>query len=187
MLYDNIFIIFFPVITVNTTALKSIRYKNLTLYGIDTVAEIRLNHYLLGRTDNMFVRYSYEISKFLQEENLLEIEIISPVHAALQRANALKAQGLEVPPNCPNGRYHGECHMNMLRKMQASFAWDWGLAVPSMGIWKSVALEYYDVALIRDVDAAVTRNETHWRLDVRVFIDCTGQDDFYAELTFYAV
>ncbi|XP_013118469.2 beta-mannosidase [Stomoxys calcitrans] len=173
--------------SVNTTELKNIRFKNLTLYGIDTVAEVRLNHYLLGRTDNMFVRYSFEISKYLKEENLLEIEILSPVHAALQKANELMAQGIEVPPNCPNPRYHGECHMNMLRKMQASFSWDWGLAAPSMGIWKTVALEYYDVALIREVDVAMTKNDTHWNMDVRVFIDSAGHHDFYAELTFYAV
>ncbi|XP_061389605.1 beta-mannosidase-like [Musca vetustissima] len=135
----------------------------------------------------MFVRYSYEISQFLQEENTLEIEIISPVHAARQRAMALKSQGLDVPPNCPNRRYHGECHMNMLRKMQASFSWDWGLAAPSMGIWKSVALEYYDVAVIRDVDVATWKNSTHWVMDIRVFMDCAGQQNFYAELTFYAV
>uniref|UniRef100_A0A1L8EBR4 beta-mannosidase n=2 Tax=Haematobia irritans TaxID=7368 RepID=A0A1L8EBR4_HAEIR len=173
--------------SVNTTELRNIRFKNLTLYGIDTVAEIRLNHYLLGRTDNMFVRYSYEISKFLKEENLLEIEILSPIHAALKKSQELQAQNLEVPPNCPNPRYHGECHMNMLRKMQASFSWDWGLAAPSMGIWKTVALEYYDVALIRDVDVAMTKNDTHWNMDLRVFMDCAGQHDFYAELTFYAV
>lgn len=41
--------------------------------------------------------------------------------------------------------------MNLLRKMQASFAWDWGLAAPSMGIWKSVWLETYDSIVIRDV------------------------------------
>lgn len=41
--------------------------------------------------------------------------------------------------------------MNLLRKMQASFAWDWGLAAPSMGIWQDVNLEAYDSVLIRDI------------------------------------
>ena len=160
---------------------------NLTFHGIDTVAEIRLNHYLLGRTDNMFVRYSYDISKLLLEDNLLEVEIKSPVYAARQRADELKKEDIIIPPNCPNARYHGECHMNMLRKMQASFAWDWGLAAPSMGLWKQVALEYYDVAIMRDIDVALSRNATHWNMNIRVFIDCNSQKDFEAELTFYAV
>ena len=42
--------------------------------------------------------------------------------------------------------------MNLIRKMQASFAWDWGLAAPSVGIWKNVALEFYNTAQIRDVN-----------------------------------
>jgi hypothetical protein len=29
----------------------------------------------------------------------------------------------------------GECHANFIRKMQASFSWDWGPAFPSMGLW----------------------------------------------------
>jgi beta-mannosidase len=47
--------------------------------------------------------------------------------------------------------YNGECHVNLLRKMQASFAWDWGLAAPSMGIWKNVYLDTYDSIVIRDI------------------------------------
>jgi beta-mannosidase len=47
--------------------------------------------------------------------------------------------------------YNGECHMNLLRKMQASFAWDWGLAAPSMGIWKEALVDVYDSVVIRDI------------------------------------
>lgn len=171
----------------NPSDLKNNRFINLTFHGVDTVAEIRLNRYLLGRTDNMFVRYSYDITKMLRLDNTLEVEIKSPVYAALQLANKFKEKNVTIPPNCPNQRYHGECHMNMLRKMQASFSWDWGLAAPSMGLWKSVVMEYHDVAIMRDVDVALSRNQTHWSMAVRVFIDCSGQKNFEAELTFYAV
>ncbi|XP_030369680.1 beta-mannosidase [Scaptodrosophila lebanonensis] len=161
---------------------KYVRHFNLTFHGIDTVAEIRLNHQLVGRTNNMFVRYSYDVSDLLQADNLLEVEIKSPVLAALA-----EARKVEVPPACPVSRYHGECHMNMLRKMQASFSWDWGLAAPSMGLWKSVNLELYEVALIRDVDVDVSRNETHWNMHVTCYLDTGGGRDFYAELIFYLV
>ncbi|XP_017085650.1 beta-mannosidase [Drosophila eugracilis] len=161
---------------------------NLTFHGIDTVAEIRLNHQLLGRTDNMFVRYSYEVSSLLQAENFLEVDIQSPILAALERANALKDAKKSVPPECPNERYHGECHMNMLRKMQASFSWDWGPAAPSAGIWKNVELEIYEVAVIRDVDVDVTHiNGSHWNMHIRCYIDAVGRDDFNGSLILYAV
>ncbi|XP_017849592.1 beta-mannosidase [Drosophila busckii] len=166
---------------------KHVRCFNLTFHGVDTIAEIRLNRRLLGRTNNMFVRYTYDVSKLLQNDNVLEVEFTSPVWSALSKARQLEAAGRAVPPACPPGRYHGECHMNMLRKMQASFAWDWGLAAPSMGLWKSVQLEMYEVALIRDVDVDMSRNDTHWNLHMSVFMDVQGKQNFNAELVFYAV
>ncbi|EDW81442.1 uncharacterized protein Dwil_GK12069 [Drosophila willistoni] len=162
---------------------------NLTFHGIDTIAEIRLNHRLLGRTDNMFVRYTYDVTSILEEENELEVEITSPVLAALAKAKILDAAGRSVPPDCPHANYKGECHMNMLRKMQASFSWDWGLAAPSMGIWKNVELEIYDVALIRDVDIDIARNDQDgvWNMHVTCYLNVLGRKNFYARLVFYAV
>lgn len=159
---------------------------NLTLHGIDTVAEIRLNGQLLDTVDNMFIRHTYEISELLQNENNLEIRILSPIWAATKRANDLHSLNMsQVPPKCPPPTYKGECHMNMLRKMQASFGWDWGLAAPSMGIWKPVVLELYEVAIIRDVDVALRHNDTHWDMDIRVFPDVFCQGHFYAKLTLH--
>ncbi|XP_001359635.3 beta-mannosidase [Drosophila pseudoobscura] len=162
---------------------------NLTFHGIDTIAEIRLNHQLLGRTDNMFVRYSYDVSSILQQENILEVEIVSPVWTALAKAQALDAAQRSVPPACPHERYNGECHMNMLRKMQSSFAWDWGLAAPSMGLWKNVQLEIYEVAVIRDIDVDISRtaNGSHWNMHIRCYLDAVGRQNFYGTLILYAV
>ncbi|KAH8369201.1 hypothetical protein KR009_003852 [Drosophila setifemur] len=161
---------------------------NLTFHGIDTVAEIRLNHQLLGRPDNMFVRYSYEVSSLLERENVLEVEIRSPVLAARSKAQELHNAGRNVPPECPPERYHGECHMNMLRKMQASFSWDWGPAAPSVGIWKSVELEIYEVAVIRDVVVDISlKNATHWNMHFRCYLDAVAKQNFYGRVILYAV
>lgn len=46
-----------------------------------------------------------------------------------------QARNYVVPPKCVPSEYNGECHVNHIRKMQASFSWDWGPAFPSMGIW----------------------------------------------------
>lgn len=77
-----------------------------------------------------------------------------------------------IPPNCPPMMYHGECHMNLLRKMQASFAWDWGLAAPSMGIWKDVQVEFYDSITIQDVTYQLIDDEDTWTLKIFAHIDC---------------
>lgn len=90
-----------------------------------------------------------ELYKFpFQGTNQLIIEFRSPVEGAidfnLQRETV-------IPPGCPPKMYNGECHVNLLRKMQASFAWDWGLAAPSMGIWKNAFVEVYDSIIISHV------------------------------------
>lgn len=179
----------------------------LTFDGLDTLTEIYLNDKSVGVTNNMFVRYRYNVKNILVDvsfffdslkvinnlkylffhkgTNKLEIKFESPVEGAInlnsQRENA-------IPPECPPDMYNGECHMNLLRKMQASFAWDWGLAAPSMGIWKNVWLEVYDSIVIRYVtyqliDGDLTEetgdenvNEDVWTLKVFVHME-TGLEE----------
>lgn len=76
-----------------------------------------------------------------------------------------------IPPDCPPEMYHGECHMNLLRKMQASFAWDWGLAAPSMGIWKEVEIEFYDSIAIRDISYQLIDGGDDWILNISAYLE----------------
>lgn len=39
---------------------------DLVFHGIDTVADVRLNGLVLGQTDNMFVRYKYNVKNILR-------------------------------------------------------------------------------------------------------------------------
>lgn len=41
------------------------RVSNLVLHGVDTVAYIELNDHPIGTTNNMFVRYVFDIKKLL--------------------------------------------------------------------------------------------------------------------------
>ena len=63
--------------------------------------------------------------------NHLMIEFESPVHYAETQANR---SAYIVPPIDRSGE-NGEKYRNFIRKMQSSFAWDWGPAFPTMGIW----------------------------------------------------
>jgi beta-mannosidase len=141
----------------------------LTFDGVDTIANVTLNDQFLGQTQNMFTRYSYNVRQILKPENQLKLEFTSPVTFA-KSINQFK-----IPPECPPKVYNGECHMNLLRKMQASFAWDWGLAAPSMGIWKNVYLDGYDSIKFRDITYDLKDvNNDQWMLDVTVFAE-TGK------------
>lgn len=55
--------------------------------------------------------------------------------------------------------------------MQSSFSWDWGLAAPSVGIWKPIVLEYYDSAIIRDVTLSLAEDGNYWNLSYTIYLE----------------
>lgn len=113
---------FTKVFNFSTTSKNSI----LLASGVDTVSSIFLNDKLVGNTSNMFREYRLAISNLLALNglNTLRIEFESPVLFAEKQFNAHIAQkGYFVPPACPPFVQHGECHVNHIRKSQASFSW----------------------------------------------------------------
>jgi beta-mannosidase len=65
----------------------------------------------------------------------------SPVNYAAEEFNGYVGQyGYPILPSSLAPEYQGENHANMIRKMQASFSWDWGPSFPSMGIWWVIIL-----------------------------------------------
>lgn len=155
-------------------------FVTLTFDGVDTIANVTLNNHYLGQTRNMFTRYSYNVRKILKPQNELIVEFTSPV----EYAKSINFN--HIPPECPPKVYNGECHMNLLRKMQASFAWDWALAAPSMGIWKNVYLDGYDSVKFRDITYdLVNLNNDEWMINVTVYAE-TGskQTQVYGVLAY---
>ena len=88
--------------------------------GLDTVATITLNNVEIGRAENMFRRYKFNIdSAILQEnENVLEVAFRSPIEYANEKYQE-QSQDYIVPPPCTFSQ--GDCHANHIRKMQSSF------------------------------------------------------------------
>jgi beta-mannosidase len=110
--------------------------------GLDTLAEVSLNGELLGKADNMFRQYRWDVKRLLREgENELAILFRSPVQyvAARQAERRLKgvSQAIDGGPH--------------LRKAPCQFGWDWGPMLPPMGIWKDIRLEGRGTARLADV------------------------------------
>ncbi|KAB7495341.1 Beta-mannosidase, partial [Armadillidium nasatum] len=124
----------------------------LEFLGLDTVSDVILNGRLVGKSVNMFARYIWDVTSYLKKENeqTLEIEFQSPVEWS-RKAYEKQAQDYEVPPKCIFPSFKGECHANHIRKMQSSFAWDWGPAFPNMGIWKPWNLIGFSSLRIKDI------------------------------------
>jgi beta-mannosidase len=106
---------------------------NLVFEGLDTFADIYLNDKHLGRTENMFIPYTYNVSDILRAgKNTLFIHFDSPV----KTERTIKKT---YPSSIKSERSY-------IRKAQYSFGWDWGPRVVQTGIWRKVHLEFIDKA-----------------------------------------
>nr|XP_037279850.1 beta-mannosidase-like [Rhipicephalus microplus] len=151
----------------------------LVAHGIDTVATVYVNDVAVGETDNMFVRYVFDIKPHIKVGyNNVSVEFTSAVAHARERAR-LYGKGHTVPPECPPLRQRGECSVNQVRKVQASFSWEMAPAFATQGIWKDIGIEMYDGLIIRDMVIRTRRlgspnngeRPDRWSLDVGLFLE----------------
>jgi len=110
--------------------------------GLDTLATVSLNGQEVGRAENMFRQYRWDVKSFLKNgENELVVAFESPVCFAAELQTIRPMLG--VSQAIPGGPY--------LRKAPCQFGWDWGPQLPPIGIWKDIRLEGYDGARIEAV------------------------------------
>ncbi len=116
----------------------------LCFYGLDTFAEVYLNDELLGHTENMFVRYDFDVkSKLKESSNSLKVILKSSTIKAQKEIDKYSINlntGQDGIPGIP-----------YIRKAQYSFGWDWGPKLPDIGIWQSVHLIGYNAIKIKSI------------------------------------
>lgn len=109
--------------------------------GLDTVATVRLNGTVLGRTANMHRSYRFDArGAVLAGDNELEVEFEAPLDAAERMSRELGHR--------PNNGTHP---FNAIRKMACNYGWDWGPELPTAGIWRPIRLERWRLARIAAV------------------------------------
>ncbi|ESP02846.1 hypothetical protein LOTGIDRAFT_212346 [Lottia gigantea] len=123
----------------------------LVAEGVDTFSTVTINGIKIGVTDNMFLRYVFDVKAALKSGlNNITIAFKSAVNMA---AELEKQSAYPIPPGCPNPAQHGECYRNFIRKEQCSFSWDWGPSFPGQGIWRNISIQYFNEAVVRGVSA----------------------------------
>ncbi|XP_033869509.2 beta-mannosidase isoform X1 [Acipenser ruthenus] len=158
---------------------------NLVCDGIDTVSAISINQVFVGRTDNMFQRYSFDVTRLVKDSNVIQVDFTSAItYAAEQRAAHVSYM---VPPECPPPVQKGECHVNFIRKEQCSFSWDWGPSFPTQGIWRGIRIEAYDVFQLVYLTATPSydHNTKQWNLQVEAFFDTVSLKPLAGHVTIH--
>lgn len=110
--------------------------------GLDTLAQVEINGQSIGRSENMFRQYRWEVKPWLRSgENSITITFESVVRYAAGREAQRRLSG--VSQAIPGGPW--------VRKAPCQFGWDWGPMLPPIGIWKDIRLEGCSLARLEDV------------------------------------
>lgn len=113
--------------------------------GLDTLATITINTTLIGKTDNQFRRWEFDVKPHLQiGENRIEMCFDStiPFIQAEQQKRYLSLTGVG---------HHRIDGSNRIRKSQCNYGWDWGPMCVTAGIWRPIRLIAFNSARITDV------------------------------------
>lgn len=108
---------------------------NLAIREVDTIAQISINGILVASTKNSFRSYEIDVSDALKMgENDIEIRFLSSPKVAQKLQDE---QPFYVPWQKENGAIG---NVNMLRKAQCDFGWDWGVALAPFGVYGPIQL-----------------------------------------------
>lgn len=117
----------------------------LICYGLDTLADIKINGKSAGTADNQFRTWEFDIKKHLiAGENVITVHFAStsPYIRRKQKERYLYHWGTG------QDRAAGG---NRVRKSQCNYGWDWGPKCVTAGIWRPIEIIAFDESRISDV------------------------------------
>ena len=104
----------------------------LTLHGVNTIAEVFVNDTFVGKCDDMMIEHRFRVEKALRpgDFNTISVHILS----AMNYARELES------PVVVSGEEHTD-ELSLLRMPPHSFGWDIMPRLLSAGLWRSVSLD----------------------------------------------
>ncbi|MEO0596898.1 MAG: glycoside hydrolase family 2 protein [Chloroflexota bacterium] len=133
--------------------------------GLDTLATIRINGIEVGKSANMFHAHEFNIKKALRRgENTIEIIFSAPL-TYLRQMDA-ENSALE------KGRRHKDIKQihpsGWLRKQTTHFGWDNAFPLPTVGIWRDIAIFGVEDTRITDIRIQTEAQGSYTNVSVRL-------------------
>lgn len=136
-----------------TDALLREEVQELVAEGVDTVARVFLNGREVGRTDNMFTGYRWDIAAMLRKgKNELRVIFTSALKYIRANQSRFKAP---VEFSDPVGGH------TLLRKQPCQFGWDWGPRLVTCGVWLPIYIEAWSGNRIEHVRVSQNHYSNH--------------------------
>ncbi len=128
--------IYFSTFELSEAEISDALVYRLNLSEIQTYGEVYLNGALVGRTDNEFVDYSFEVKDYLRVgTNRLAVRLLSTTREAHLH---YLSNGFNYPADNDRAEKHYSVYV---RKPQYQFGWDWGPRIITMGIGAPIILQ----------------------------------------------
>ena len=113
--------------------------------GLDTFAAVRINGVEIGRADNMYRTWEFDVRKALKAgRNRIEVSFDSVLPYMAKRQAERSLPGWPGPRE-PLGRAY-------VRKEPCNCGWDWGPILVTCGIWRSISIIAFDSGRIAGVN-----------------------------------
>jgi beta-mannosidase len=145
--------------------------------GLDTLAEVDLNGNRLGRAENAFRQYRWQVKELLRPgRNELQVKFASPTRTCAERQ---QVRPLLAPRDALPGAPH-------LRKPPCQFGWDWGPRLPAVGIWRPIRLEGSATARLEEVHIRQQHQNDRVAVLVRVQAEARGSAPLRASFSLTA-
>lgn len=119
-------------------SLLASRHVDLICAGLDTLATIFLNGQQVGRADNMFRAWTFDIKRYLQKgSNQLRVRFDALAPFVAEQRKAYRDRfGVDL-----------ENPRSWVRKGPYMWGWDWCQPVLTQGIWKRIDIVGYDAGI----------------------------------------
>ncbi len=147
----------------------------LVFDGLDTITSIWLNNKLIGKTNNMFIPFRFDVTKLLKpKENSLLVKFEPPLPYAkklMSRYTSFSESDFTNP------------YRVYIRKAQYQFGWDFCPSLPGCGIWRPVSLQGTKKAALDDLHIR-TINCNHKFADIKITlnINAISREEFRCRL-----
>jgi len=129
--------------------------------GLDTLATVWINDVEVGRADNMYRTWEFDIRAALHPgRNKIAVHFDS-VFRGIAEKNAIRKIPHWSARHEPGGR-------EWIRKEPCNFGWDWGPVLVTAGIWRSIGIVTFESARLADVVLVQDHAKTGVGLDVTV-------------------
>lgn len=151
-------------------------HQTLVFKGLDTYADVYLNHQRILVADNMHREWRCDVRGILKEgDNLLEVFFHSPVKVNVPKFDALPYRHNTGPDHSQMGGLFEKTISPFARTAGFEYGWDWGPRLVTFGIWRPVLLETWSGTRIADV-WYIQKDITKARAQLRTVVEVEADE-----------